>query len=230
VSKGDAIVADKAILFSTPMVRALLEGRKTQTRRALNPQPFPVGGPFYRPFPVADPNYWYSVGRRGLVCNIQKVRYAPGDRLWVKETWRASKVADELPPRALVGGGYSRVWYEADRDNCDQHGKVRVSIHMPRWASRITLTVTEVRIQRLNDCTEEDAIAEGCVWDDDKAGFWVPGVEHPMKGFPYLARATAREMYAALWDTINGSGEWLGNPWVVAVTFDVAPGNIDQIK
>jgi hypothetical protein len=216
------------------MVRALIDGRKTQTRRALNPQPFPVGGPFYRPYPVADPNYWYSISRRGLVCNIQKVRYAPGDRLYVREEWSTHPAFDGIAPRDLKRGSmiYTRAdhtWHNAEDWIGAPFGRRRAGMHMPRWASRLTLMVTDVRVQRLQECTEEDAIAEGCVWDDDKAGFWVPGVEHHIKNFPYLARATAREMYAALWDTINGSGEWLKNPWIVAITFTVEKRNIDQI-
>lgn len=217
-------MTDRPILFSAPMVRALLDGRKTQTRRTLySVRKADTNGelPPSRYFKeYLPPNLGLNqIATLGTAHLIQ-----PGDRLWVKETWRTSKVLDHLKPTELDD---NRIWYEADRDNCDQHGKTRVSLFMRRWMSRLTLLVTDVRIERLNDCTDEDALAEGVVEDTDGRGFMVPGIEHPNKDFPYLSRSTARGMYAALWDTINGSGEWLGNPWVVAISFEVQQRNID---
>lgn len=222
------------------MVRALLAGRKTQTRRILKDVPPPPADdsvvhppkhekPYFdsycggkrtelNPRGMTDHWCWWTRDdRAGHGC---KVPYVPGDRLWVKETWRTSKVADELPPRLLVGGGYSRIWYEADRDNCDQHGKVRVSIHMPRWASRLTLTVTDVRVQRLHDCSEEDAIAEGC-----------SGVLGPNPDFPDEWDPSPQEEYRELWNSINDEPgkRWSDNPWIVAVTFTVEQRNINQV-
>jgi hypothetical protein len=185
-------MTDRPILFSAPMVRALLEGRKTQTRRLATSRP------------------------------MQRIQV--GDRLWVKETWRTSKVADELKPSMLVGGGYSRIWYEADRDNCDQHGKVRVSIHMPRWASRLTLLVTEVRVERLQNISEVDACAEGI-----ERVTLLPGGAHyrDAKGgiFAYASFA-----YASLWNSLHArpGDQWTDNPEIIALSFAVQQRNINE--
>jgi len=222
------------------MVRALLEGRKTQTRRILNPQPFVNGFHFSAEFgdilchndylPPATLLRRIGKGQNSYVAS--DLEDGPegmsgiyvGDRLFVRETWRTHRSWDETKPREILA--CSRVWYEADRDNCDQHGKVRVSIHMPRWASRLTLIVTEVRVERLNDCSEADALAEGVRSDRalpdhscDERTHSVAGAS----GFP-----TAVEAYRWLWDSINGRGAWEANPWVVAVSFAVVRRNIDQ--
>ncbi len=118
------------------------------------------------------------------------------------------------------------VFYRASAPH--EAGPWSPSIHMPRRLSRLTLTVTGVKLERLNDITEADALAEGVVWDADKQWFHVPGVAHPNKEFPVLSRVTAREMFAALWDVIHGSGAWLANPWIVAVSFETALRNIDS--
>ena len=213
-------MTDRPILFSAPMARALLAGRKTQTRRVAK---------FVQP----DGDGWHirNAGGGMLGADDDAVRvygpdyapFAPGDRLWVKETWRAHKSWDEQKPSEILA--CSRVWYEADRDNCDQHGKIRVAIFMPRWASRITLLVTEVRVERLQDCSEADAMAEGIIE-------YEPTDEDPAE-FAYRDGGdiwnNARSAYAALWNNINGPGAWEANPWVVAVTFEVVRGNIDRI-
>lgn len=217
-------MTDRPILFSAPMVQALLDGRKTQTRRPLYVvRKMKETGelPPSRYFPDYPPPHLglNQIATLGTAHLIQ-----PGDRLWVKETWRTGAAADGLRPTELNTD--CRIDYLATPDGLTQ-GKTRVSLFMRRWMSRLTLTVTDVRIERLNDCTEEDALAEGVVEDPDGRGFMVPGLEHPNKDFPWLSRATARGMYAALWDEINGSGEWLGNPWVVRICFDVERRNID---
>ena len=196
---------------------------KTQTRRILNPQP------------TMHPDGDCTIsGNRGPVDYLLReiyprymARVRKGDRLWVKETWRSEARHDavkptDLPRDALIS--FDADYQQEPNDGC--RGRTRVSIHMPRWASRLTLTVTDVRVQRLTDCTEEDALAEGVVKARD-GYFIVPGVDHPNKAFGELSRVTAREMYAALWDVINGSGSWLANPWVVALTFSVERRNID---
>lgn len=224
-------MVDRPILFSAAMVRALLDGRKTQTRRVL-------GGrgevDIFKPGAWSD-SYVLDPGNAEW-----RARYTPfeiGDRLWVKETWRAHRVHDGIKPSEIERG--SRVLYEAEgRDNCDQHGKTRVSIFMPRWASRLTLTVTDVRVQRLQDCSEADAIAEGIEIgthpDTGEPGGWKSyetiqsgrhkGKRHPHAVLPNKSPVTS---YAELWDSINGAGAWETNPWVVAVSFDVRKENID---
>lgn len=202
-------MTDRPILFSPPMVRALLDGRKTQTRRVLKDQP----GDLDRPG-MFDDGEWYVTSSRGDHQTSLAVRFRVGDRLWVRETW-ADTLSD---PNEAV--------YRADGERPHSLLLWQPSIHMPRWASRLTLTVTDVRVQRLQDISEEDALAEGVIWSDEKIAFHVPGVPHPDPAFPWLSRATAREMYAALWDVINGAGSWGANPWVVALTFTVEQKNI----
>ena len=201
-------MTDRPILFSAPMVCALLAGRKTQTRRIAS-FIVPAGEQCH----VRNAHGgWFGPASRVPEVAPDYAPYAVGDRLWVKETWRSHKSWDGEKPSGIIPA--SRIWYEADgRDNCDQHGKVRVSIFMPRWASRITLTVTDVRVEWLQDCSEADALAEGIdrIQFSD-AGEW---------GWP-------QRKYAALWDSINGAGAWEANPWVVAVSFDVRKGNIDD--
>lgn len=237
-------MTDRPILFSAPMVRALLDGSKTQTRRVLkNMPPAPDhdnlvhppkhDAPYFDAYcggkrTAANPRgmsddwcWWTRDDRAGQAC---KVPFVPGDRLWVKETWRAPKSCDGQKPSEILAG--SRVWHEADRDNCDQHGKIRVAIFMPRWASRITLLVTDVRVERLQDCSEGDAIAEGVkpIPFSNGPNFYSVDIGHGSLNAP-----TAAETYALLWHSINGDGAWDANPWVVAVTFEVVRGNIDQV-
>jgi hypothetical protein len=195
-------VTDRGVIFSGPMIRRLLAGDKTQTRR---------------------------------LATSPLRRVAAGDRLWARENWRAEELPDGLDGvRYQVDDAFAPI--ENTRDAADAWlaatrrpaGRWRPSIHMPRWASRLTLIVDEVRFQAVGAISESDALAEGIV-PDDKKGFWVPGVEHPNKDFPWLSRSTAREMYAAFWDTLHGSGEWLTNPSVVALTFRVQFCNIDRL-
>lgn len=220
-------MTSRPILFSGPMVRALLDGTKTQTRRALRPDQ----GLFREGQEGVDCwtgfMGWQSVewafANRGACGKGCLPRIAVGDLLWVRERGWMSPRKDAFLP--LVDN-------EGKAPTSPQDGapyKATPSIHMPRWASRLTLEVTEVRVQRLHEISEADAEAEGCLFDAEKRWWHVPGVEHPNKDFPVLARPTAREMYAALWDAINGSGAWGGSPWVVAYTFTVHRENVDDL-
>lgn len=151
-------MADRPIIFSSPMVRALLAGTKTQTRRLLKPQP----GDMDRPFAMED-GTWHVTDSRGCNMSPLPVRYAVGDRLWVREAFIGARGYDDDPPSRF---GNKPIWYCADGAPDREKwwhlsNRLRPSIHMPRWASRLTLTVTEVRVQRLQEISEEDAIAEG---------------------------------------------------------------------
>lgn len=205
---------DIPIIFSAPMVRALLEGRKTMTRRTLKPQPTPflIDG---KPCDVTliqldgDPRPRVTLGR---VITTQEVRFAPGDRLWIRENFKPVHSGDP-------GQG---VRYRADVGRDDTVW--RPSIHMPRWASRLMLIVTAVKIERLRDISEKDAEAEGCVedWADGLSVWYVPG------GHMERHYRTGRECFEWLWTRINGPEAWDTNPFVVAITFRVIKANIDS--
>lgn len=193
------------------MVRALLDGRKTQTRRVIRAA---EGADFHRVSPDGLRHFFgFDEVREGGQCGVQLpcLPFAPGDRLWVKETWRTLQKWDDMKPRHVMDD-VDNIDYAASgfrRNPLWAWGKTRVSIFMPRWASRITLRVTDVRVERLQDCSEADALAEG--------------VELLHTGSsPVVA-------YSTLWNLINGPGAWEANPWVVAVTFSVVRGNIDQV-
>ena len=188
-------MADKPILFSAPMVRALLAGTKTQTRRVLKPQP----------------DCHNHMGHSAFMASFKAlhVRYAPGDRMWVKERLeRANGEAVGYPADGSWLPNTPWLWQRAGLP----------SIHMPRRLSRLTLLVTDVRVERLQDISQADAIAEGLDWVAPTYG--IGGIAASWNSDP-------RQSYAALWDSINGPGAWEENPWVVALTFDVRMGNID---
>lgn len=229
-------MSDRAILFSAPMIAALLAGRKTQTRRVLSLPPAPehlgewqvstVGGPgVYDGEGRETPEYpcvWHS--RTGAVVSP---RFVVGDRLWVREAWRTHKAYDDRKPSEM--GGDERVWPELGRDNCDAHGRYRYGRFMPRWASRLTLIVTDVRVERLQDCTEADAIAEGIESHIDLNAY-DEEAEHFRGAVGLPSRIYPAEAYADLWDSINGSGAWEANPWITAISFDVLKSNIDNLE
>jgi hypothetical protein len=188
-------MTDRPIIFSAPMVRALIDDRKTQTRRlAWGTYNGPTGESiFYRETP------W--------------VKVRPGDRLWVREAgwWTTAK---KHPGGEPMGIAAYRASYRGDRSPAGD-GKWCSPIHMPRWASRITLTVTEVRRQRLQEISEADAIAEGM----------------PTNGMHRDGRpATATDAFASVWSELHGARVWDANPEVVALTFTVALRNIDAKK
>jgi len=231
-------MSEKPILFSAPMVRAILDGRKTQTRRVMKPQPDAVhdGEPYwfiggYRAW-IYRGNY-SDVLRKGgnvLPCPYGKL----GDRLYVRETWRYRDWTEdgepeieyradsgsrlvcghEIPPE--WGDRLSDIWaglsdpsnYAIDQRAADR--RWRPAIHMPRWASRITLEITGIRVERLQDISEADAIAEGVQVDS---------VGHAIREGDDVAWGGARAAYAELWESINGTGSWAADPCVWVVEF-----------
>lgn len=207
-------MADKPILFSAPMVRALLDGRKTQTRRVMpssHPR-FPLLDQISMDVLIFDPEkpeVWYWDGLHGGVGASYGIRCAVGDRLWVRESFAVSGIGWGKKPKDAKGG---KVHYRADPDHGwqDYWGNWRPSIHMPRWASRLTLIVTDVRVQRLWEISRGDAMAEGCPFANMAAG------PNPCVWF------------ADLWNSINGPGAWGANPWVAAYSFRVIRANIDS--
>lgn len=205
-------MTERPIIFSGPMVRAILAGRKTVTRRVVklpkwadSSQGIEVeqlhgDGP---PWPVA-------ISREtGCPVDLDCPYGQPGDRLWVRETWTHDapdiETARAAYEDALLGGMTYGPYYRATECAPDTL-TWRPSIHMPRWASRITLEVMSVRVERLQEISEADAHAEGATWADNR-----PGHDYPK---------TKREAFSALWDSINGkSHPWSSNPWVWRVEF-----------
>ena len=186
------------------MVRAILDGRKTQTRRVVKPQP-------QLSWPCLGPEF--SVGGRDFRCPYG----APGDRLWVREAWRP--VMETWRSYVEYGAGgegavpgrealekMKRVALRFPGARKDVHSEAwHPSIHMPRWASRITLTVEAVRVERLQDISEEDARAEG-----------VDPVTYHFGGPPVVSY---RDGFEIAWRSINGADSWQANPWVWVINF-----------
>jgi hypothetical protein len=193
---------DRPIIFSAPMVRVLLDGRKTQTRRAVRTQPTVIDGVFMHH--VAGPKWESGLPYR---CPYGK----PGDRLWVKETWHHA-VPIGVPTTTSDYKSSLYVDYRADvAEQMQSLWKWKSPMFMPRWASRITLEITDVRVQRLQDISEEDAIAEGIKFLNGRYTF-NEGLHESR---------TAKESYMALWESINGVGSWDVNSWVWALSFRI---------
>ncbi len=208
---------ERPILFSGPMVRAILQGRKTMTRRVMNPQPQIESDARY----ICGWKYFIYRGAEYSLADIQRLSpYGlPGDRLWVRETfcsfvkngkngvaYRADTEDGYFSPCETLEGGYP--------ESCLSHPGCegctaerwkptwRSSIFMPRSSSRITLEITTVRVERLQAITAEDALAEGVSWNGER--------EHP------------RDNFIMLWDSINVKRpgySWNANPWVWVVEF-----------
>lgn len=201
---------ERPILFSGPMVRAILNGQKTQTRRICKPQPVAdpkfLGG-FYLPAKQAD----IAIGAPHV---HEACRYGqPGDRLWVRETFVQGY--DEDPETGMLqqydedGSRLPmKTWYRAtgeidwaDDDGYEVPVPWRPSIHMPRALCRIVLEITGVRVERLQDISDADALAEGV----DRTNTSIPGY--------------ACERFQTLWQSINGPESWAANPWVWVIEF-----------
>ncbi|XOK12681.1 hypothetical protein ACI6PO_06545 [Agrobacterium tumefaciens] len=237
-------MADLPILFSAPMVRALIAGTKTQTRRTFGK--LRRFGPIHQ-FGISDtPGYaWHFRDGSGRFHDLrggELLKYLPykvGDRLYVREAWRVSQQWNFTAPRDLparrmtifceAGGSIANQAsgrWEPDNDyppfRPDWVGKMRQGMHMPKWASRITLIVDGVKVEPLQDISREDAIAEGLELHGRFYGY--PGAEWDE------GSTDPREAYGALWANINGRRSWYENPWVVAYTFRRIMGNIDIIE
>jgi hypothetical protein len=240
-------MTDRPIIFSAPMVRALIDGRKTQTRRIVKNVPNApamdnIAWPDkkLRPSPYLDA---YCGARRtaenprGMTANwaywtrddrpgpLFRVGYVPGQRLWVREAWKSDRAYDDLAPSEM--GGEEPLIYVADNevqrwgwnpDVLSRLGRYRHARFMPRWASRLTLTVTDVRMQRLHEISDADAVAEGItphgglfLGSGTQADIWMSAINS----------------FHSLWNGIHGPDAWSANPWVCALTFTVDPRNID---
>lgn len=205
-------MTERGMIFNAEMVRTILDGQKTQTRRVMKPQPDPCPAPrgghwwpsnvFKTMLHVEEEMQNGKGGWGGLVgdaCPFGDV----GDRIWVRETWvEAGASAQDLKLYRANYPAHVPTHYE----NVPPAEDVRwtPSIHMPRWASRILLEITDVRVEQLNDISEEDARSEG------------------------ISGSSARdvkEAYAALWRSIYGSDSWRANPWVWVIEFKRIEGD-----
>lgn len=214
---------ERPILFSGPMVRALLAGTKTQTRRLVKPQPVAVNPRECR-LPAlhrdGDCVWPDKDGGTTISCKphgpdgwaAENSPYGqPGDRLWVRESWA---------PNTGSAGGFL---YRADHGGAASFNRMDLktgvwthatsrwwpSIHMPRTASRLTLEITGVRVERLQDIHPADALQEGLEQCTDLPYRW----DHP------VCLQTAVKLYSELWEQINGPGSWDANPWVWVIDF-----------
>lgn len=209
------------ILFSAPMVLALLAGSKTQTRRVVKPQPEWDGNWFkwdgHRPnskYGACSGNSLSTTFWMLDCCPYGK----PGDRLWVRETHFINHYMGAQTP--VEDRADCQILYRATDMDCvrnmeDSEGLVwSPSIHMPRWASRITLEITGVRVERLQDISEADCWSEGAVTKNPN-----PPSFYPVTGLDGHGHLSTRGVYADLWRTINGPESWGANPWVWVVEF-----------
>ncbi|MFJ4157511.1 hypothetical protein ACIPZF_22265 [Pseudomonas sp. NPDC089752] len=217
---------ERPILFSGPMVRAILEGRKTVTRRAaknvVEASYFRSGWEATQPKGSGSIDITSDAAQLGKACPYGR----PGDRLWVREAWLADAQLDSIVPRNLSQG--EPIMYPADgsvrQTGCAMvsQGRGRPSIHMPRWASRILLEITDVRVERLQDISEQQAIAEGIVGvpfrPDDGWPICTGYMADPDDGKTPL-ETHASKAFAGLWRSINGPESWDANPWVWAIEF-----------
>lgn len=207
---------ERPIIFQGGMVRAILDGRKTQIRRIVKPAPYDNCQRI-----IQHGDEWLQVLLNGEdheltlgdVSKRLKCPYGiPGDRIWVKEAWCSDRQVDDVKPKELSKGEpivycADGTWrtYGSHLVNC---GHKRPSIFMMRWMSRIDLKITNIRLERLQDVSEEDAGAEGCP---------IP----PEKRKQYADRNdTARAWYKSLMNQIHGPGTWDANPWVWVIEFE----------
>lgn len=258
-------MADLPIIFSAPMIRALLGGRKTQTRRILkgvpekpeaNCHPSHIARhaePYLDAYCSehkteinprgASRNWcWWQVDDRQCLPTF-KVPCAAGDRLWVRETWqtgmgpngpqitfRASPDYFDIDawdgPDEGIGPSFNYdkcpgATWETNLDDLlsGAEGAWRSPIHMPRWASRLTLLVEEVKVERLQDISLQDVRAEGC----EVRQMWIFGANAVER------QKIGADVYRSLWESLHGEDAWTANPWVAAITFRTVKSNIDAL-
>ena len=201
---------ERPILFSGEMVRAILDGRKTKTRRVVKHIPA-LGAPGEWCHRADTDDFKHITGHCHFFCPYG----VPGDRLWVRETWATCRYCNDRPPRETNNHGLP-FWYAADNTvrytgateggpGFMTRGNWRPSIHMPRWAIRIMLEIVSVRVERLNEISQVDAQAEGIQWQNCAWG--------------EQGRSHAWAAYKDLWERINGPGSWAINPWVWVIEF-----------
>lgn len=222
-----ATTRERPILFSGPMVRAILDGRKTQTRRLVKG----CGADFHERAAFLqmrddEASFGDALPDDPVPISVRCPYGGPGDRLWVRETWNKCPNEDLAPndavgPVSLTNAAH-RVVYRAGGAETHPmrpelgHSRWRPSIFMPRWASRILLEVTDVRVERLQAITDSDIRAEGV--DERSAA--------ELLGKVIAAGTPLRDLWRIGWDSINGDRcAWVFDPWVWVVTFRMVPAD-----
>lgn len=199
---------ERGMIFNAEMVNAILSGRKTQTRRPVK-------------FPFRDVNLGCELSGNELAGELSAGNYwnsrvgQPGDRIWVRETW--AEAGASAPDLTLYRANYPE-HVPAHYENVPPVDEIRwtPSIHMPRWASRILLEITDVRVERLNNISYDDAISEGITQE------WTcidPGLGS------YAHKNDVQDDYETLWKSIYGEESWAANPWVWVISFKRIEGS-----
>lgn len=210
-------MTERGMIFNAEMVRAILDGRKTQTRRPVK-------------FPVHDKNLGCELAGNELAGELSAGNYLnsafgkPGDRIWVREAFRVHCRATDVATlvyKASERNSWTEQTHRVPVAVCNKPAtpeKWTPSLHMPRWASRILLEITDVRVERLNAISEEDARAEGII-DGGCLNCGEPepcGCANP--------EPDATDAFAYLWQSIYGQESWNANPWVWVISFKRVEG------
>lgn len=207
---------ERPIIMTAESVRAILAGAKSQTRRLIDLREFGPSDTHGYDWTFRDRKARWQDFETARLIESKWCRFHVGDRLWVKETWtHDADSIDEAQAQHEDAVSASQVYYRASlpNDEAETFPRWVTPPYMPRWASRLTLEVVEVRVQRLQEISEGDARAEGCRGVRGAVGQLLPGPPR-----------TAREGYERAWDRINGKRvPWAGNPWVWAITFQRLP-------
>lgn len=218
--QGD--VRERPIPFSAPLIPAVLDGRKTQTRRLVKVPAGCAGDP--RP----ESHGWWTSNLPGIGFRSFRCPYGqPGDLLWVREAWRAGRGYDGAKPSDIAP--IARIHYESDGPAPEWAGRLRPPMFMPRWVSRITLLVTGVRVERAREIGEEDIAAEG-ISPEAVGNLWCGAkgkrrLEAGAVQEPRWCRVPPRDLWQIAWTLINGRESWKANPWVWVVEFERVGSN-----
>lgn len=198
-------MTERGMIFNGEMVRALLDGRKTQTRRPVK-------------FPVIDKNIGCELAGNELAGELAAGNYwncpfgKPGDHIWVRETWARYNIDQD---------SHDMAYRATTPEDWPKEGRWRPSIHMPRWASRILLEITNIGVQRLSSISQADAAREGLVRLPATGRYCLN------QGDQYFGGAShdAREVFSWLWESIYGEESWQANPWVWVIEFKRIEGD-----
>lgn len=217
-------MTERGMIFNAEMVRAILDGRKTQTRRIMKLQP--------KPSKSRPGDFWFSSKKLESMVHVSDLAPgnspiadyhlfiqehccplgAVGDRIWVREAFRVHSLATDVATlvyKASERNSWTEQTHRVPVAVCNKPAtpeKWTPSLHMPRWASRILLEITDVRVERLKSISDRDALREGCSTADMRSGDCVADV------------------FARLWASIYGSDSWNANPWVWVISFERVEG------